>query len=202
MSVITFPTNITAATAKWSQRRRDMVFASSFGSQAMEISAPLWAVNLSVATMSDSSSGALKAMLLKLRGKVNQLALWDFGRPAPLGTMRGTMTLNGAHAQGAVTLNISAAGQGSTTVKQGDMFGIDSTNQVVMAVADATADGSGNVSFAIEPPLRDALSGGAAVTWDKPKALFRITQSDLGWDYTPGLIVSGFALDLIEDWRT
>jgi len=66
---------------------------------------------------------------------------------------------------------------------------------------DATADGSGLIAVNIQPPLRNAFSSSAAVTWDKPKALFRRKSNTLGWNYAP-VAVSGFSMDFIEDWRT
>ncbi len=204
MSVITFPSALSGATMKWAPRRRDVAFNSVFGSQSVGVSAPGWAVNLVAPPMKESDAGAWKALLMLLDGNVNQLELWDMQRPAPLGTMRGTMTLNGAHAQGATALSVTAgAGQASTTLKQGDLLGLGSTTtqQVVMVTADATANGSGVIAVNIKFPLRNAFSGGASVVWDKPKALFRMTNQNNGWDYAPGLITSGFSLDLIEDWR-
>lgn len=152
----------------------------------------------------DSESGVWQALLLQIAGKTNQLSVWNLARPAPIGTMRGTMTLNASAAQGATTLAIVASGENAKTLLQGDLLGLGSgtTQQVVMVTADATSNGSGVISVSTEPPLRTAFAGGAAVTWDKPKALFRVTQSKSSWDYSPGVIVSGFALDLIEDWRS
>lgn len=202
MSTITFPTTLEAARLSWGQQRRDLVYSSAFGSQAVENSPALWVVSLAPPPLMDANAGPWQALMLLLKGKTNALALWNLARPAPLGTMRGTMTLVGAHAQGATTLAIRG-GAAASTLKQGDMLGVGSgtTQQVVMVTADATANGSGVISVNTEPPLRNAFADWAAVTWDKPCALFRVTQSKASWDYTPGVIVSGFALDLIEDWR-
>jgi hypothetical protein len=69
-----------------------------------------------------------------------------------------------------------------------------------MLTADATANGSGVITVSFEPALRNALSGGAVVTWDRPKALFRRTDSKAGWDYEPGT-VKPMSMSLLEDWR-
>jgi len=206
MSVITFPSTLSAARMSWGQIRRDVAFNSPFGSQAVNVTGPQWTASLAPPLMKDSSAGQWQALMLQLLGKINQLEIWNLARPAPLGTMRGTLTVKGAHAQGATSLIMSGgAGQASTTIKQGDYFGLGSstTQQVVMALADATADGAGDITINITgTPLRNAFSNGAAVSWDKPKALFRVVNAKTSWDYAPGLVVSGFALDLIEDWRT
>jgi hypothetical protein len=208
VSVITFPSSILSiGDFSWGQLRRDMVFSSMFGSQAVGVSAPLWQVTIGQSLFKDTNAdaGAWQSLALRLSGKVHQLELWNIIRPAPLGTLRGTLTLNGAHALGASTLALSGgAGAGGATVRAGDYFGLGTaiTQQVVMSTADATADGSGNITIDISAtPLRNAFSTGDTVVWDKPKALFRQTASKVSWKYGQGKVVSGIALDLVEDWR-
>jgi hypothetical protein len=207
MSVITFPTALVAATAavSWSQQRRDVVFTSTFGSQAQENSPPLWTAVVQGTNEDDALqyAGAWQALLMQLRGKTNQLALWNLARPVPNGTMRGTMTLNTAIVKGATSINILAATEAGKTLQAGDYIGFGSglTQQVVMITALATADGSGIITASFEPAARNAIALGAAVAWNMPQALFRQTASKAGWNYVPGVIVSGMALDLLEDWR-
>lgn len=203
MSIVTFPLTLKVSESKWSQLRRDLAFNGPFSSQGTEIDSPLWQVQLTAPNMLEIDSGEWQALLMLLRGQTNQLALWNHGRPAPRGTMRGTMTLNTAAAQGAVTLSIIAATEVAKTLKVGDLLGlgIGSTQQVVMVTADATANGSGVIAVNIEPPLRYAHLIAAAVTYDKPKALFRRKQSEASWEYA-NIIAVGFGLDLIEDPRT
>lgn len=203
MSVITFSESLGVAKMSWSQQRRDISFSSVFGSQAVEVSPPAWVVNLDSTGMKESQAGEWQALLMNLRGQTNQLALWNLGRPEPIGTMRGNMVLNAAAAQGDVSLSIVDASQAGTTLVAGDMLGIGTglTQQLVMVTAAATANGSGVITVTIEPPLRNAHLIGAAVTWNKPKALFRRSSSASSWDYA-NIVVSGFSLDLVEDVRT
>lgn len=205
MSVITFPDSLVDKVSRlpWGQQRNDMEFRSIFGAQALEGSGPLWTAAIEFGDMLESESGAVQALIMQLRGRTNQLALWNLARPAPLGTMRGTMTLSADAAQGATSLSITAGvGQAGKTLLAGDFIGIGSglTQQVVMVTADATANGSGVISVSIEPPLRNAFASGASVTWDKPKALFRRQSSKSSWDYA-SVLASGFSLDLLEDSR-
>lgn len=203
MSVITFPGDLYFEGLRWAMNYRDVDFDSPFGSQSQEIDSPRWMVTGHFGRMRESQSGSLKALLLQLKGKKNQLALWDHSRPAPLGTMRGTMTLNAPAVQGATTMQIVAAGQSAKTMLKGDLLGVGSgvTQQILPLTEDSLSNGSGviMVTFA-GTPLRNAFSSGAAVTWDKPKALFRRQDSDVGWDYESSF-ASGFQLSLIEDWR-
>jgi hypothetical protein len=203
MSQITLSTTLAARirSMRFEQVRLDFSFNSAFGSQGVEVSPPLWGCQITTDQMYEADSGEWKALLLLLRGQTNQLLLWDIARPAPIGTMRGTLVLNGGHAQGAVTLSIVDATQAGTTLKAGDWLGIGTaTQQLVMVTADATANGSGVISVTVEPPLRAAHLTGATVTWDKPKAYFRRKNVPAGWNYQE-TFASDFMLDLIEDTR-
>jgi hypothetical protein len=203
MSVIVFPSSLKVESSTWSQTRLDLAFDSVFGSQGVEVSPPLWDVVISSPEMLEQESGEWQSLLMQLRGQTNQLELWNHGRSTPRGTMRGTMTLNIAAAQGDVVLSIIAATETAKTLKAGDLLGIGSatTKQVVMVTADAISDGSGIISVTIEPPLRNSHLIAAVVTWNKPTILFRRKQSQATWDYK-NVLASGFSLDLIEDTRT
>lgn len=198
MAVINVPTGFSVAKQTWEQARLDMNFTSIFGAQAVEVGSPLWSTTI---TSSLKRPELWQAVMMQLRGRTNQLQLWNFGRPVPKGTMRGAMTASAA-SMGVTSMTITAAGQGGKTLLAGDYLGVGAgvTQQVVMLIADATANASGVITISFEPALRNALSGGAVVTWDRPKALFRRTDSKTGWDYEPGT-VKPMSISLLEDWR-
>lgn len=210
-SVITFPTNIDVVDFTWGQLRNAIEARSTFGAQAVESSVPLWQVKFTVAPSNDdvagSTSSLMKSILMKLKGRFNRLALWDIGRPAPLGTMRGTMVLNLAATQGDVTLEIYAAGEFAKTLLAGDMIGIGQSDtagnlrQVVIVTDDAMSDTDGIITVNIEPPLRNGFAQNYSVAWDKPTALFRRADSISSWTYKGGKIVDGATVNLIEDTR-
>jgi len=203
MAVIQFSESLERVEMTWGSKRNDSEFRSIFGAQAQEVAAPQWEVTLSAPMAPEAMSGGWKALLMQLRGRVNQIAMWDMARPVPAGTMRGDMILPSGAAQGDNTLTISTdASQSGKTLKQGDMLGMGSglTQQVVMVVSDASADVDGNITVTVEPSLRNSFSASAVVTWDKPKALFRRNDSTSTWKYT-GHMAEGFSLNLIEDWR-
>lgn len=203
MSVITFPDTLGVSRLQWSQRRHAIRHRSSFGSQTVESLAPVWQVLIERNALSAAEAGAWMSLFLRLRGGLNQLEFWNLGRPVPRGTLRGTLTLAADAARGAASIQISGGvGQAGATLLAGDFLGLGSglTQQVVMVTVDATADASGLITVSFESPLRNAFTAGTAVTWDKPKALFRVQNDILGWEYEKA-IVNGFALELLEDWR-
>lgn len=198
--IIQFPLVLSTSKQTWGQQRNDIEFRSMFGAQALEGSGPLWTSTIT-AGAKPAGVGQWQAILLQLRGRTNQLALWNMGRARPLGTMRGAMTM-AATAQGATALAITATGQAGLTLLAGDYLGVGSalTQQVVMVMADAVANGSGVIAVVTEPPLRNGFTVGSVVTWDRPRALFRRKDSASTWNHEPG-ITNGMMLDLLEDPR-
>lgn len=199
--IIQFPSTLVVNRQTWGQQRQDIEFRSMFGAQAVEGSGPLWVVEIEPPETSIAEGGGWQSVMMQLRGRTNQLALWNMGRSQPVGTMRGAMSLS-ATAQGATALTITASGQAGLTLRAGDYVGVGSgfTQQVVMILDDSVANASGVISVATEPPLRNSFAAGSTVTWDQPRALFRRSESASSWDYASGQ-VSGMAMSLIEDWR-
>lgn len=229
MSVIAFPSTLTVSKMTWGQHRNDLLFRSPFGSQSVSISQPVWKVSIEAPVMTDSEAGAWKAWVMQLRGGTNTASMWDMQRPQPLGTLtqslssgQSSLSFGAAVAAGDTTLTIHSGMRGAgKTLLAGDLigFGSSTTQQVVMNTADVTIDSemrnllldfvnqsyssgyAGEFTVTVEPPVRNAFASGTALAWDKPSALFRLQTTDPSWDYVAGKLVSGFALDFIEDWR-
>lgn len=202
MSVRTWP-GYAIAVFRWHKANQSAVFKSMFGSQSLEASTPLWEVSMSGVSEARAAARLIEAYIDSLNGFTDQIEIWNVEHPAPTGTMRGVMTLAADAAQGATTLVITAgAGQAGTTLLTGDPLGLGTglTQQVVPVSANATADGTGQITVSIGIPLRNAFVATAAVTWDKPKALFRQKTLFDGMQYKPdGADV--WSLSLREDWR-
>jgi hypothetical protein len=167
---------------------------------------PRWRMSLgSPRIINPVAASAWKSLILRLRGRVNHLAIWDAARPAPMGTLRGTLTLAAGVGAGAASLSITGgAGQAGRTLLAGDWLQLSTgvgSSQLVCVTADAIANGSGVIAASIEPPLRIGFGGGAAVTWDRPVGYYRQRVGAAGWDNQPNAVgQGGFALDLVEQW--
>jgi hypothetical protein len=179
-----------------------MEFRSIFGSQSMAISPPLWVTSFEATENLAAYSGAWESLLLQLRGKENQLAMYNIGRSRPVGNMRGVMTFATACVQGTSTFTINSPGQAGKTLVAGDYIGFGNglTQQVVLITANATSNASGNIVVTVEPPLNNAFAIGSAITWDHPCALFRRTGSDSSWEYS-NIVINGMNISLVEDVR-
>lgn len=167
---------------------------------------PRWVLSIaSPNRMVEAQAKLWRATMMKLRGRINHLAAYDIVRPAPLGTMRGTLTLSSSAAQGDTSIIVTGgAGQAGTTMAQGDWLQIGAAglgSQYVMVQDDATANGSGIITLNIEHPLRVAYAAGQPVTWDKPLCYYKAVNETNDWDYDAGsLTVSGFEGDFVEQW--
>lgn len=208
MAVITMPVNLRCASGcRIEQITTDSVGLSDPGgnSQARTYGVPRWSLSLAApAAMTDADAGLWKAMLLTLRGSVNFLAAFDPSRPQPRGSLRGALTLASAAAIGASAIAITGGGgQAGKTLVIGDWLQIGTglgSSQLVMCVAPATADGAGACTVTVEPPLRLAFGGGAAVTWDRPLAYFRKPPGRVGWSAYSRYISQSVGIDMIEAW--
>lgn len=158
-----------------------------------------WFMSFTLANLAEADDAPLlQAWKIKLRGRANRASLWNFARPLPQGTINTSgVTTSGTTAQGATSVNLTGCGA-SKTLAIGDFFAV--AGELKMITALATADGSGNITGAtFEPPVRAAAgwSSGAAVTLDKPTALFIQTGDDASWSTQP-YRRTDVAIDMIE----
>lgn len=145
--------------------------------QAVDLMSEMWRMQADLPDGTDKLiGGEIEAFFDRLKGQANQVALWNFRRPAPMGTMRGSPTLSASAAQLANTVNIS----GSGTLAAGDMLGIGGQLCRVMVATTLPA------AVEIAPRLRAAVSSGAAVTWDRPTANFILASDGAPVDWSPG----------------
>lgn len=209
MAIIALPTGLTFGTFRISRRRYDYDEVSeATGNVATRPTGnPRWALSVaSPRRMNQTQADLWLPMLMKLRGRINHLEAWDVFRPAPVGTMRGTLTLSSPCAVGATSLVITGgAGQAGTTLRPRDWLqvGAGLGSQLVMVTDLATANGSGVVTVNIANEMRLAWSAGTAVAWDKPKGYFKLMSDSPGWEYDAGMAdgVSGIELDFLEQWQ-
>jgi len=196
----------------WGQQRFDVAGGNdATGNTQDRLGAPpRWTLSLASPDGLETQWAVLwEELILQLRGRVNYLLAWDPKRPAPRGTMRGTMTVDGSHAAGATTLNVTVSGTGQVgnTILRGSPLQINTglgTLQLVRTIGDATAVNSGDnsdIALTVEPPLRTALSNGTAVTWDRASTYFKLTDLANAWTYHDRNIERGFALNFIERWN-
>jgi hypothetical protein len=195
MSLIAWPTGLKASGFTISLATVQRSFSSPYAGseQVIDLLNDRWMVSLDLPASQQINGGLVEGFIHSLRNMTNTVNLWHMARGIPLGTISGSPTVNGAHAIGVGTLNVTTAA--GATVKQGDMLGANGL--LLMAAADATADGSGHIAIPLVNRLRKAMTGGEAVTLTKPTAPFRCTTAKAGVSYVPG-IGNAVSLDFVE----
>jgi hypothetical protein len=97
MTAYTWPSDIKPRGFQMRVVPRTMSFASPYSGQvqAVDLMGDYLAVIMELPPgNSQILGGRLEALFDRLKGRANQINLWNFRRPVPLGTARGTMTLN------------------------------------------------------------------------------------------------------------
>ncbi len=152
MAIVNWPAALVPGPGSgFGQRRFDLSFASeTTGAQQDRILAPpRWQLSLAAPeSLSPALAGQWQAVIMALRGRVNHLQAWDFGRAQPLGTARGVMTLGASAAAGATTVTLA---------------GVTGANLLLAPNALDNAAWSG---FAIVTPNTDAAAVGVGTTAD------------------------------------
>lgn len=185
MSLLALPAWFRPRSVSIDMQANQRVGASAFGGseQAVDLLNDRWMMDVALPDSLHVAAAAREAFIASFRGQVHWVALWHFVRPQPRGTMRGTPVLVGAHAQGAAVLNITG-GTAAGTLLAGDMLGVGGL--LCMVQSDVTLDGAGAGTVPIVNRLRVAQAAGAAVTWDRPTANFRLLDH-AGPVYQPGM---------------
>jgi hypothetical protein len=136
----------------------------------------------------------IEAVIASLEGGANRLSMHHHGRPIPNGSMRGSPILNVGAVAGAKQIQLANA---NGTLLRGDLIGV--LGQLVkVVIADATPSG-GVMTVNIVPPLRNPVSIGTAVVWNKPAINWIPRTSVAGpFPYRQAQVRPGFSIDLVE----
>lgn len=142
----------------------------------------------------DTARGVSAALMTALRtGLEIEVPLLDHDQGNP-----GTPLVNGSGAAG-VSLPLKGMNPGYV-IKAGYWLTlIDGYGEYYLHQASSTAkaDGSGNATITIEPPLRAPLADGNTVLLALAK-MRGLLDSEVGWRLNPGQLVDGFQFTLEE----
>ena len=199
MTTLTWPTFIRATprALDWSLVANTQTFGSPLSGsvQTVEMPGAKWKASFQLENLTESDAATFQAFLVQLRGKAGRFALFNFARSEPRGTQRGSPLVKGASPTG-TTLAIDGC-TAAATLLAGDYFAVN--GELKMVVADAAADGSGNMTLTFEPPLRASPADNAPLTLVQPTATFMLLSDESKWNTQPGRF-SSFPIDAIEVW--
>jgi hypothetical protein len=156
-----------------------------------------WGLSITMRAQPNEAREDFEGYLVGLNGREHRLRIYDWKRRRPRGTCNLTgVTLGADAAQFATTATLAGCGAGKTLLR-GDWIGF-SSGQLCRITADATADGAGAMTITFQHSLRTALTSGAALTLDKPTALYILTEPIIEFPRQPGPVQPEFGFDLIE----
>lgn len=134
----------------------------------------------------------IEALITSLRGGARRLSMPHFGRPVPRGTLRGSPVLNTLALPGQNTVQLGNCNGG---LLSGDILGIG--GQLVMIEADTNPSG-GVMTAAVSPAIRNQVTAGTPVVWNRPEAIWITKNSTAGpFPYKP-MYRPSFSVEFVE----
>ena len=191
----TYPTSPEFRSIGFSSEQKTITSTTDSGKMfSVQVDGQRFKFSATYPPMKRATFAPVLAFIMKQRSQKEtfQIALPDLKNAK--GDVSGTVLVNGAHSAGDTTIDVDGM---TGTLKAGDFVKFAGSNKVYMVVTDATADGSNEATLTIEPPLRDALSDNASVTYDGVEFTVRLT-SDIQEFNTGDLDLYRFEVDFIE----
>lgn len=154
-------------------------FTSPFtkATQRQEMAGARWRASYSLPAMNRYQAGPWIAFFLKLKGRVNTFNAFDPDWKTPLGPAGGTPLVKGASQTG-TSLLIDGCTPSVLFLRAADVFSVN--GEMKRLTADATANGSGEVTLNFEPYLRSSPADNAAITVTRPTCTMILTDDSQG----------------------
>lgn len=194
MAIFDFPVDLMPSTFEWGSDKAAVQHTSPFtrAVESVEFPGERWRVGLGMPTWraSNPKAALAEAFFGRLAGGSERVRLWHLRRPQPLGTLRGAPTLAAPAVRGDLQLLIATTG----SLRAGDLVGCG--GQLFQCFADCAAV-AGVLTVPLVQRVRAGLGNGAAVTWDRPTALFVMPATASAAGYRPGQ-AAPMAADLVE----
>lgn len=171
-----------------------LVSPSPFASitRTVEVPGPVWVATLTMPTDYAGDRARVEAFWAKVRGQANAVRLWHMVRPVPRGTLRGSPTVEAVAVDAEqITINC-AAGE---TLLAGDMLGVGPN---LLQVTSDGQESGGQMTVGVAPPVKVAVLAGTAVVWNRPTAVFLLTQPRVLPEYEGSARALPFSVELVE----
>jgi hypothetical protein len=164
--------------------------------QARSVGAQRWALTLAFAPMRRDDFAPVWAFLVAQRG---QFGTFTYALPGHerRGTWAGTPLVKGASQTGRSVLTDGFSV--GATVKAGDFVKFSGHSKIYLVTADATADGSGNLTLAIEPALVTSPADNDPILSSGFSFTVALASDAQEYDLAPGLIYGNLEIELVED---
>ena len=175
MANYSIPTTVGFSSVEFGLDNNNQTFISPLSNhiQVSELTGSRWYGTFTLPPMSKTEALEYIGFIQKLQGSVHNFFGYDPNHRTPSGTIAGsTLLVNGASQTG-ISLITDGAAASTTVLKAGDFFSVNS--ELKMVTADATSDGSGNLTINFVPSLRSSPSDDAALTLSNPVVSMKLT---------------------------
>jgi len=191
-----WPSALTPAGVEWRLQKAGVQWRSPFSGslQVGDFVGERWEVNISLRGEGRvrARSGLLESLLMHLSGGANQIDIWHWIRPMPLGTLRGSPTLKVVTVRGDSTLVLTTAA--GATLLPGDLIGVGS--QVFMC-RTACAAVANTLTVPCVNRARGVIAEDTAVVWNRPLVPVVMPEMSAGLAYRPGMTLPA-EIQLVE----
>lgn len=174
------------------------------------LGAPRWICNMSfrggyngdgLGQAQTAYGSRLDALIVKLKGRQNRIATYDFRRPKMRTKPWAIGIGNSAASAGDTSITITGLQPGAV-IYNGDYIGGDGRPHIIadgtFGPIHTTADTSGNATVSFEPPLAADIALDAAI-FGNPTGLFRLTDDDAGQNGVAVGEIVNITLNFVED---
>ena len=178
---LSIPNGINFRTVRFGLQTNTQSFISPLSGtvQTLELTGARWAGDFILPPLSRPQAAEFLAFLQELGGMAGRFKGYDPSATLPRGNMTGsTLLVNGASQTGK-SLICDGAAVSTTVLLKGDF--IEVNNELKMIIADATSDGSGNVTLNFAPALRAAPPDDASITTTNPTCTMMLVDDQQGF---------------------
>ena len=135
-----------------------------------------WTGKVTLVPMVGETAHEWASFISRLAGVSGSFLMAPPDRTSPVGTATSDFTVASSAALRATSISASSMGA-NKTLKAGDRIEIG--NIIYEQVLDVTANGSGEATLTIEPPLKVALAGAETIQTTSMLGEFRLTSNDV-----------------------
>jgi len=175
MTTYAIPTTVGFSSVEFGLQNNNQVFESPLSNsiQVSELTGARWYATFNLPPMKKDNALEYIGFLQRLQGRVHSFFGYDANHRSPSGTIAGsTLLVNGANQTG-TSLVLDGGANSTLVLKAGDFFSVN--NELKMVTANATTDGSGDVTVNFVPSLRSSPSDDASITTTNPVCTMKLT---------------------------
>ena len=174
MTTYAIPTTIGFSSVEFGLENNNQVFESPLSNsiQVSELTGARWYGTFNLPPMSKAQALEYIGFLQRLQGRVHSFFGYDANHRSPSGTMSGsTLVVKGASQTG-TSINLDGGANSTLILKAGDFFSVG--GELKMVTANATSDGSGNLTVNFVPSLRSSPANDSAITTTNPVCAMKL----------------------------